>query len=469
MRMVGAAGFFARAWRLAALAAALFCGGMSGWALAAAGEGVRPVSAVGEAEVWAVQPSSAGGAMESAIRLAQAVSTYNWNCPTGMIPQTIPQGGCPASNKDCDCVTPTQETCPTYTPIFDSATKTCRTARTKAECESIVTGTNFPFDRLSDGSCDWNSFVKNFVGCGVGPKSGTPIYSTTFRACRTREERDCPRNAPIFVSGGVGGGTCRAAIQSDCTELSPVVSGGRCILPSCPDDDKPFFDIGEGKCREAREVDCTGARPIFEDKKCRERRAKDCKGTTPILGDDKECREAIQADCDARPATPVLDGGACRARVAADCTGTTRFFDVGECISKEEFVASRFHKRLTNSPNFSGRCSPKAGGSRITCPNGGGDIQLGDIVWVENDGDYNDSRKIIVDGPVTPNDFSGITPSIFRVYECNTGQFCLASMVEGAREKIYVWDKSNPLGTGEFFLDDQWRSTQNYDEARTDL
>ena len=465
MRMVGAAGFFARAWRLAALAAALFCGGMSGWALAAAGEGVRPVSAVGEAEVWAVQPSSAGGAMESAIRLAQAVSTYNWNCPTGMIPQGGPQGG---PNRD-GCAVPTQEICPTYTPILENGQ--CRTARTKAECESIVTGNvTFPFIRLPDGSCDWLDSVKNLVTCS----GATPIYKTQFRQCRAMEERDCPRNRPIFVSGGVGGGTCRAATQSDCTQLSPVLSGGRCISPDCPTD-KPFFDIGEGQCRTAIESDCTGATPVFENDACRERKASDCTDPTPIFGDDKECREAIQADCDARPATPILDGGACRARVAADCTGTgedeTPFLDVGECISKEQFVASRFHKRLTNSPNFSGRCSPKAGDSRITCPNGGGDIVWGDIVWVENDGDYNGSlfKTQIVNGPVTPAHFFGLTPKIFRVYRCNTDQFCLASMVEGAREKIYVWDKSNPLGTGEFFLDDQWRSTQNYDEARTDL
>ena len=456
MRMVGAAGFFARAWRLAALAAALFCGGMSGWALAAAGEGVRPVSAVGEAEVWAVQPSSAGGAMESAIRLAQAVSTYNWNCPDGM----IFYGG--------QCQAPTQAICPTYTPIFKNGQ--CREAQTQPECEALITTgpLAFQYKLQGDGTCEWIPGIKTLANCS----GDTPIFATRFRLCRAREERDCPRNQPIFNSVTK---TCRAAIQSDCTELSPVVSGGRCILPSCPDDDKPFFDTDKGECREAREVDCTGARPIFEDKKCRERVAADCKGTTPIFGDDKECREAIQSDCDARPATPILDGGACRARVAADCTGTgedeTPFLDVGECISKEQFVASRFHKRLTNDRDFSGRCSPKAGGSRITCPNGGGDIVWGDIVWVENDGDYNGSlfKTQIVDGPVTPAHFFGITPKIFRVYQCNTGQFCLASMVEGAREKIYVWDKSNPLGTGEFFLDDQWRSTQNYDEARTDL
>ena len=456
MRMVGAAGFFARAWRLAALAAALFCGGMSGWALAAAGEGVRPVSAVGEAEVWAVQPSSAGGAMESAIRLAQAVSTYNWNCPTGM----IPQGG--------GCAVPTKDTCPTYTPILDNGQ--CRVARTQAECEALVTGIlEFRYLLQPDGSCKWHSFAIGLANCNAKP--ATPIFKAQFRECRTREERDCPRNQPIFVSGGVGGGTCRAATQSDCTQRSPVLAAGRCILPDCPAD-KPFFDTGNGECREAIESDCIGETPIFEDKKCRERRAEDCIGTTtPIFGDDNECREAIQADCDARPATPILDGGACRARVAADCTGNTPFLDVGECISKERFVAGRFHKRLSNGTDFSGRCSPKAGGSRITCPNNSGDIQWGDIVWVENDGDYNGSlfKTQIVNGPVTPAHFFGLTPKIFRVYRCNTDQFCLASMVEGAREKIYVWDKSNPLGTGEFFLDDQWRSTQNYDEARTDL
>ena len=447
MRMVGAAGFFARAWRLAALAAALFCGGMSCWALAAAGEGVRPVSAVGEAEVWAVQPSSAGGAMESAIRLAQAVSTYNWNCPTGM----IPQGG--------GCAVPTKDTCPVATPILSNGQ--CRIANTKQECETLVTGPSFPYIRLPDGSCDWVDGVKALVTCA----GATPVYSTTFRGCRAREERDCPRNRPIFQFG-----QCRAAIQSDCTQLSPVLSGGRCISPDCPAD-KPFFDIGEGQCRTAIASDCTGATPVFENDACRPRVASDCTGTTPIFGDDKECREAIQADCDARPATPILDGGACRARVAADCTGNTPFLDVGECISKERFVAGRFHKRLSNGTDFSGRCSPKAGGSRITCPNNSGDIQWGDIVWVENDGDYNGSlfKTQIVNGPVTPAHFFGLTPKIFRVYRCNTDQFCLASMVEGAREKIYVWDKSNPLGTGEFFLDDQWRSTQNYDEARTDL
>ena len=456
MRMIGAAGFFARAWRLAALAAALFCGGMSGWALAAVGEGVRPVSAVGEAEVWAVQPSSAGGAMESAIRLAQAVSTYNWNCPTGMIPQG---GGCVAAREDI---------CPVNTPILENGR--CRAATSNAECQALATRSGsrqaFRYGPTASGACDVNPFTRNFLNCASKP--ATPVLGLKF-ACRAREERDCPRNEPIFVSGA-GGGTCRAAIQSDCTELSPVVADGRCVLPDCPTD-KPFFDTGTGQCRTAREEDCTGARPIFEDNKCRERRAADCKDPTPIFGDDKECREAIQADCDARPATPILDGGACRARVAADCTGNTPFLDVGECISKERFVAGRFHKRLSNGTDFSGRCSPKAGGSRITCPNNSGDIQWGDIVWVENDGDYNGSlfKTQIVNGPVTPAHFFGLTPKIFRVYRCNTDQFCLASMVEGAREKIYVWDKSNPLGTGEFFLDDQWRSTQNYDEARTDL
>ena len=455
MRMVGVAGFFARAWRLAALAAALFCGGMSGWALAAAGEGVRPVSAVGEAEVWAVQPSSAGGAMESAIRLAQAVSTYNWNCPDGM----LPQGG--------GCQTPTESICPVNTPILENGR--CRAAISDAECVALAKRSGAPPHgdfryKNFGGECDIPERVKVFVGCG----GSTPIVGLNF-GCRAMQERDCPSNRPIFQFG-----QCRAAIQSDCTELSPVVADGRCVLPNCPAD-KPFFDTGTGQCRTAREEDCTGARPVFENDACREREARDCIGATPILGDDKECRAAIQADCDARPATPILDGGACRARVAADCTGTgedeTPFLDVGECISKEQFVASRFHKRLTNSPNFSGRCSPKAGDSRITCPNGGGDIVWGDIVWVENDGDYNGSlfKTQIVNGPVTPAHFFGLTPKIFRVYRCNTDQFCLASMVEGAREKIYVWDKSNPLGTGEFFLDDQWRSTQNYDEARTDL
>ena len=453
MRMVGAAGFFARAWRLAALAAALFCGGMSGWALAAAGEGVRPVSAVGEAEVWAVQPSSAGGAMESAIRLAQAVSTYNWNCPVGM----IFYGG--------ECRITEQRYCPLDMPVFENGR--CRAAVSQGECNTLYPGGGgrIRFNLPVPGACE-TVFAGSFCS-GDTPQANR---NSLAPQCRAREQRDCLSTQPIFQDGN-----CRAAIQSDCTELSPVVSGGRCILPSCPDDDKPFFDTDKGECREAIESDCTGARPIFEDKKCRERVAADCKGTTPIFGDDKECREAIQSDCDARPATPILDGGACRARVAADCTGTgedeTPFLDVGECISKEQFVASRFHKRLTNDRDFSGRCSPKAGGSRITCPNGGGDIVWGDIVWVENDGDYNGSlfKTQIVDGPVTPAHFFGITPKIFRVYQCNTGQFCLASMVEGAREKIYVWDKSNPLGTGEFFLDDQWRSTQNYDEARTDL
>ena len=450
MRMVGAAGFFARAWRLAALAAALFCGGMSGWALAAAGEGVRPVSAVGEAEVWAVQPSSAGGGMESAIRLAQAVSTYNWNCPDGMLPQG---GGCVAAREDI---------CPVNTPILENGR--CRAAASTAECQALATRSGAGFHnfryQLTGTTCD--TPAKAFLNCPGRP--ATPIFGFDFK-CRAMQERDCPSNRPIFQNG-----LCRAAIQSDCTELSPVVADGRCVLPNCPAD-KPFFDTGTGQCRTAREEDCTGARPVFENDACREREARDCIGATPIFGDNKECRAAIQADCDARPATPILDGGACRARVAADCTGNTPFLDVGECISKERFVAGRFHKRLSNGTDFSGRCSPKAGGSRITCPNNSGDIQWGDIVWVENDGDYNGSlfKTQIVNGPVTPAHFFGLTPKIFRVYRCNTDQFCLASMVEGAREKIYVWDKSNPLGTGEFFLDDQWRSTQNYDEARTDL
>ena len=185
-------------------------------------------------------------------------------------------GGCRAVQDASDCTG-------TATPIFVSASTTCRAATNQAECTALTGGSALMFDG---------------------------------GACRDRVASDCAAPNGFFVSASK---TCRPATQADCdaTTATPILQNGACRAAT-----------NQGECSALT----GGSALVFDGGACRDRVAGDCRGTTPVfVSASKTCRGATQAECDATPATPILDNGACRTRQMNDCPNHAPVLDGGVC------------------------------------------------------------------------------------------------------------------------------------------
>ena len=237
--------------------------------------------------------------------------------------------------------------CTSFTPIYVSASNTCRAAANDEECKAKDQNLEKVGDRCLD-ICT----------------SGTQVRDT-FGGCRAvQDASDCTGTAtPIFVSAST---TCRAATnQAECTALTGgsalMFDGGACRDRVASDCAAPngFFVSASKTCRPATQADCTGNTPIlqnsacraatnqgecsaltggsalvFDGGACRDRVAGDCRGTTPIfVSASKTCREALQADCTGN--TPILDNGACRTRQMNDCPNHAPVLDGGTCRPRQ--------------------------------------------------------------------------------------------------------------------------------------
>ena len=185
-------------------------------------------------------------------------------------------GGCRAVQDASDCTG-------TATPIFVSASTTCRAATNQAECTALTGGSALMFDG---------------------------------GACRDRVASDCAAPNGFFVSASK---TCRPATQADCdaTTATPILQNGACRAAT-----------NQGECSALT----GGSALVFDGGACRDRVAGDCRGTTPVfVSASKTCRGATQAECDATPATPILDNGACRTRQMNDCPNHAPVLEGGVC------------------------------------------------------------------------------------------------------------------------------------------
>ena len=183
-------------------------------------------------------------------------------------------GGCRAVQDASDCTG-------TATPIFVSASTTCRAATNQAECTALTGGSALMFDG---------------------------------GACRDRVASDCAAPNGFFVSASK---TCRPATQADCdaTTATPILQNGACRAAT-----------NQGECSALT----GGSALVFDGGACRDRVAGDCAGTTPIfVSASKTCREARQEDCTGN--TPILDNGACRTRQMNDCPNHAPVLDGGVC------------------------------------------------------------------------------------------------------------------------------------------
>ena len=187
-------------------------------------------------------------------------------------------GGCRAVQNASDCTG-------TATPIFVSASTTCRAATNQAECTALTGGSALMFDG---------------------------------GACRDRVASDCAAPNGFFVSASK---TCRPATQADCdaTTATPILQNGACRAAT-----------NQGECSALT----GGSALVFDGGACRDRVAGDCAGTTPIfVSASKTCREALQADCTGN--TPILDNGACRTRQMNDCPNHAPVLDGGVCRPRQ--------------------------------------------------------------------------------------------------------------------------------------
>ena len=188
-------------------------------------------------------------------------------------------GGCRAVQNASDCTG-------TATPIFVSASTTCRAATNQAECTALTGGSALMFDG---------------------------------GACRDRVASDCAAPNGFFVSASK---TCRPATQADCdaTTATPILQNGACRAAT-----------NQGECSALT----GGSALVFvSGGACRDRVAGDCAGTTPIfVSASKTCREALQADCTGN--TPILDNGACRTRQMNDCPNHAPVLDGGTCRPRQ--------------------------------------------------------------------------------------------------------------------------------------
>ena len=173
----------------------------------------------------------------------------------------------------------------TPTPIFVSASTTCRAATNQAECTALTGGSALMFDG---------------------------------GACRDRVASDCAAPNGFFVSASK---TCRPATQADCdaTTATPILQNGACRAAT-----------NQGECSALT----GGSALVFDGGACRDRVAGDCAGTTPIfVSASKTCREARQEDCTGN--TPILDNGACRTRQMNDCPNHAPVLDGGTCRPRQ--------------------------------------------------------------------------------------------------------------------------------------
>ena len=240
--------------------------------------------------------------------------------------------------------------CTSFTPIYVSASNTCRAAANDEECKAK----DPTLEKVGDR-------------CLNICTSGTQVRDSVTEGCRTVENaNDCTGTpTPIFVSAST---TCRAATnQAECTALTGgsalMFDGGACRDRVASDCAAPngFFVSASKTCRPATQADCdaTTATPIlqngacraatnqgecsaltggsalvFDGGACRDRVAGDCAGTTPIfVSASKTCREALQADCTGN--TPILDNGACRTRQMNDCPNHAPVLDGGVCRPRQ--------------------------------------------------------------------------------------------------------------------------------------
>ena len=239
-----------------------------------------------------------------------------------------------------DCINPT--------PIYVSASNTCRAPTDDDDCKAKDPTLEFIAPNLCLTTC-----------------TGGMVRDDTTGICRAvQNANDCTETLPIFVSGATP--TCRAATnQGECSALTGgsalVFDGGACRDRVASDCAAPngFFVSASKTCRPATQADCdaTTATPIlqngacraatnqgecsaltggsalvFDGGACRDRVAGDCAGTTPVfVSASKTCRGATQAECDATPATPILDNGACRTRQMNDCPNHAPVLEGGVC------------------------------------------------------------------------------------------------------------------------------------------
>ena len=195
-------------------------------------------------------------------------------CTSGTQVRDSFTGGCRTVENASDCTG-------TPTPIFVSASTTCRAATNQAECTALTGGSALMFDG---------------------------------GACRDRVASDCAAPNGFFVSASK---TCRPATQADCdaTTATPILQNGACRAAT-----------NQGECSALT----GGSALVFDGGACRDRVAGDCAGTTPIfVSASKTCREALQADCTGN--TPILDNGACRTRQMNDCPNHAPVLEGGVC------------------------------------------------------------------------------------------------------------------------------------------
>ena len=225
-------------------------------------------------------------------------------------------GGCRAVQDASDCTG-------TATPIFVSASTTCRAATNQAECTALTGGSALMFDG---------------------------------GACRDRVASDCAAPNGFFVSASK---TCRPATQADCdaTTATPILQNGACRAAT-----------NQGECSALT----GGSALVFDGGACRDRVAGDCAGTTPIfVSASKTCREARQADCTGN--TPILDNGACRTRQMNDCPNHAPVLDGGVCRPRQlgdtfgayysyerQFVSGGATLRFVNGEFVVNQASPAA-------------------------------------------------------------------------------------------------------------
>ena len=194
----------------------------------------------------------------------------------------------------------------TPTPIFVSASTTCRAATNQAECTALTGGSALMFDG---------------------------------GACRDRVASDCAAPNGFFVSASK---TCRPATQADCdaTTATPILQNGACRAAT-----------NQGECSALT----GGSALVFDGGACRDRVAGDCAGTTPIfVSASKTCREARQEDCTGN--TPILDNGACRTRQMNDCPNHAPVLDGGTCRPRQlgdTFGAYYEYERITTETDGS--------------------------------------------------------------------------------------------------------------------
>ena len=225
-------------------------------------------------------------------------------------------GGCRAVQDASDCTG-------TPTPIFVSASTTCRAATNQAECTALTGGSALMFDG---------------------------------GACRDRVASDCAAPNGFFVSASK---TCRPATQADCdaTTATPILQNGACRAAT-----------NQGECSALT----GGSALVFDGGACRDRVAGDCAGTTPIfVSASKTCREARQEECTGN--TPILDNGACRTRQMNDCPNHAPVLDGGVCRSlqlgdtfgayysyERQFVSGGATLRFVNGEFAVNQASPAA-------------------------------------------------------------------------------------------------------------